>query len=189
MRTKIKRIVFRAIYLLLIASVLYATVINPAAFNKWREANTFQPGLRTLDGSPARYIFDVIDNEETGIVVFVVHFNTGCKYCTSLLTYLQSEVNKFSKAYLIGINIGNSQRSVERYIKKNGFDFPVFIGISRLPEEAGDALPYTMLFFRGTDGQFYLYEDGNFYGTWIKDVIPTEVRNLLKYMREVENKE
>lgn len=146
MLLQIKRFLFWFTLFAVAAGLVFGLVYGPRLL----EGNTFRPGLRTLEGMPVASLDDIATPNTAIIVLWYWH--KDCVYCQKMA----SEVQEFYEVHAVpsnqillvyGVNVGNSERAVKKFIAEYGLTFPQLLGVTQ--EHVGvSGYPYTEFIYK-----------------------------------------
>ena len=117
--------------------------------------STFEANPRLLDGTPVESPLQLIDKET--IVIIQVWFSTHCAACESQIELLKDYHNP-PYVYVIGVNVGDSEKQVSKYLEELGIEFPIIIGLPQPPTESGGNVPFTQVYLLTESGQFQMFD-------------------------------
>jgi thiol-disulfide isomerase/thioredoxin len=127
----------------------------------WLEPMMYQKGLRTMDGESLNRVEDAVGNEAT--VLVVNFFSTWCDVCQKEQPGLNQAHHEFVKKYddavvMIGVDIGESENAVRRYIEKYNVPYQVLLGWIGGPPTQSGSVPYTVVLFRPAN-EWLIYKE------------------------------
>lgn len=120
MKYLIRRIIFWGLVLGLGIGAAYILIVGPD-FSDYM----FQEGPRHLDGTPYRGFTELWD--EAPRIVIQVYWKVNCQYCKKQLE-LMKQIHS-DEIFVVGINIGDSQRAVERVVNEVQPNYPIMLGV------------------------------------------------------------
>lgn len=124
---------------ILLLSALTAVVF----WDELTEGQFFKAGLRTMEGGqppPALTEYAVI-----------VYWTTWCNICEAEIPHLK-ELDARDNVTVIAINVGESQKTVEKYLEKMGIEYTVLLGAETTPS---GKVPYSILFQGGQQVEYF----------------------------------
>lgn len=101
--------------------------------------------LETLDGEP------VTLSELQGDWVLVNFWATWCPPCVREMPYLQ-EIAETRDVHVLGVNMGERDRQVRRFVEEHGIGFPILIGADQLLTIAYNARSLPQTYVVAPDG-------------------------------------
>lgn len=101
--------------------------------------------LETLDGDP------VTLSDLQGDWVLVNFWATWCPPCVREMPYLQ-EIADTRDLHVLGINMGESEKLVQRFVEKHAIDFPILMGADQLLTIAYNARSLPQTYVVAPDG-------------------------------------
>lgn len=160
----IKRLIFWGGLIAFVVGGIFSAQYLP----EYLATGTFKPGLRLLDGTPVDGISQIVPNNVKAVIL--VYFSAKCDACHEQLALMKTLHRP--PVFVVGVNIGDSQRAVEKLVNELDLNYPVLIGLrpSEAVELSGQPLkgvPYTFL---------STAED---YAAWYGAGLPDEAKQLL----------
>lgn len=129
--------------------------------------------LKSLDGTKTNL------NERKGKVIFINVWATWCPPCVAEMPSIQKLYNKYKNNQEIDFLIISHEKpkTVHDFMKKRGFNFPVYISEYRFPEIFhSNSIPVTFLISK--KGQIVIKEKGA--SNWASDDVLETVDKLLE---------
>ena len=169
MKYFIRRVIFWGLSPILLV-FMYALLVNgPELLQDY----TFQAGPRLIDGTPVQGISQIIPDDAKAVIL--IYFSTDCQYCAQHMRAMNS-LHK-QPIFVIGFNVGGSQKAVEKFVQKNNITFPIILGIRQ-----DQALDYTGNPLQGFPYTFLSTETG--YTAWYGVGLPDDAVALLEALNE-----
>ena len=149
-------VVKRVSVVLVALIILGAIAATPFLWRDYGWYVAFQPGLKTLDGTPVDSPVDMFpENAKVGLVVY---FMTGCDGCAKELQALGQVGRLDGLVGTLAVNVRGSLLDVQSFIKNNEIQVagnnPILLGsdgTAIADEEGGIQVPYTLLVVKRGD--------------------------------------
>ena len=142
---------------LLAALIKIAVIAGAIGAIVWVETNRMQPfvvGPRLLDGTTISSPLDLITGRTEFIVI--TYWTSECEVCQRMMPELNAFYDRGDiRVLMVGINVGEGQNQVEKFIAEYKVRFPIIMGVETSPT---GSVPLTAI-LQQVDGEWYLLKD------------------------------
>jgi thiol-disulfide isomerase/thioredoxin len=132
--------------------VIVGIAAGPDATAKYR----FIEGGRLLGGNDVSGISELASENVKYVVM--TYFTTWCPTCEQqieTLVKLHNSTKNDDRILIVGVNVGESESKVQKYVDEHKIKFPVIIGI---PTPPSSGVPYTVILTE-LDGQWAVVDE------------------------------